>query len=74
MHTIKKFCNDNDITLKDFSVRVGTSAPYLSQIVKGYRKPSADVALAIEQATGGAVTLRELLFPDKAKAGAEKQP
>lgn len=45
----------------------GTSAPYVTQIVKGHRTPSANVALAIEEATGGAVTLRELLFPEQNK-------
>lgn len=31
---------------------VGVSAPYLSQIVRGRRKPGLDMALRIEQVTG----------------------
>lgn len=41
---------------------------YLNAIVCGRAKPSPKAALRIEQATGGAVTLRELLFPEKPAA------
>lgn len=35
--------------------------PYLSQIVRGVRRPGVDLALAIEKATGGEISLDALL-------------
>ncbi len=52
------------MTLKAFSGAVKASAPYLTQIVKGYRKPSASLALRIEQVTGGEVKRMDVLYPE----------
>lgn len=52
---------------KDRSVlarEVKTTKNYVNLLACGSRRPSPELALLIEQATGGAVTLRELLFPD----------
>jgi len=46
-----------------FAKKLGIHPVYLSSI-SGSCRPSPKLALRIEQATGGAVTLRELLFPD----------
>jgi DNA-binding transcriptional regulator YdaS (Cro superfamily) len=63
MHPINNFCKQHGICLKQFAGQIKVSAPFVTQITKGKRRPSPDVALRIEQATDGAVTLRELLFP-----------
>lgn len=49
-----------------FAKKLGIHPVYLSTISSnGDCRPSPELALRIEQATGGEVTLRELLFPDK---------
>ena len=54
---------DNGITLLDFSSLVDCSVSMLSHINSGKRRPSPDLAIRIEQATGGKTTRDELLFP-----------
>lgn len=49
----------------DFARRVGVSLSFLHQICTGKRRPSVDVARRISHATGGAVTVRELLVGDE---------
>jgi len=41
----------------------GISYNTLHAIARGVRRPTADTAAAIQAATGGAVTITELLFP-----------
>jgi len=48
---------------KKFAAIIGIHHVYFNAIKNNRRKPSPSLALRIEQATGGAVTLRELLFP-----------
>jgi DNA-binding transcriptional regulator YdaS (Cro superfamily) len=43
----------------------GVSRRYIDYIFQGLRRPSPPLALRIEQATGGAVTRMELLYPDE---------
>ena len=38
---------------------------YLNSIINNRRRPSPPLALRIQEATGGAVTVMELLFPDQ---------
>tara|TARA_Y100000593_G_scaffold90676_2_gene177651 strand:- start:1432 stop:1755 length:324 start_codon:yes stop_codon:yes gene_type:complete len=47
--------------------RCGVSRQMIGLIVRGHRRPSLKVAIAIEDATGGLVTVREL-------AGLSRQP
>jgi DNA-binding transcriptional regulator YdaS (Cro superfamily) len=50
----------------EFAEKVGTTVNYLNNLCSDSRYiPGRNIALRIEQATGGAVTLRELLFPDQ---------
>ena len=42
----------------DFAKRIGISGAYLSQLASGIRKPSLDVAFAIERETGGQVSMQ----------------
>jgi len=61
-----KWQKRNGVTNKAISEMLGVHQSFITHINKGRRKPSANLALKIEQATGGAVTLRELLFPKEA--------
>ena len=38
---------------------------YITHINKGNRRPSPELALKIQQATNGAVTVMELLYPGR---------
>ena len=50
----------------DFSAEIGTTPNYLFQLkYNKRRRPSPALALKIEKATGGQVTVMELLFPEK---------
>jgi len=66
MNPIKKFSLANRVRIKEVAKEARCSPSYLYQIINGYRRPSATLALRIEEATGGAVTLRDL-FPKDAK-------
>jgi len=62
---LSEYLSENKIKLSRFAEDAGLKQPYASLIKNGHKRPSPDVALRIEQATGGSVTLRELLFPDQ---------
>ena len=55
-------------TQRDFSKKLGIHYMYLSAIIRGLRRPSPDLALKIEKATGGMVKKEDLLWPDKGAA------
>lgn len=44
--------------------RLGISLPYLSSLASGNRRPSLDLALKIEIATGGAVPVQAWRLPE----------
>lgn len=52
-------------TRESLARRLGVSPQHLSAIMSGKRRPSVDVARRISHATGGAVTVRELLVGDE---------
>ena len=51
-------------SIKNFAKQNNLSYPYLRQLVSGYRMPSKELAAKISAATGGEVTIMELLFPN----------
>jgi DNA-binding transcriptional regulator YdaS (Cro superfamily) len=55
----------NQVTDKDLASRINVDASLLSHYKAGRRRFSPQNALRIEQATGGAVTRMELLYPDE---------
>ena len=57
---------------KTFAEQIGTTTNYINNLCWGGASPGKNLALRIEQATGGAVTLRELLFPEQANGGQPK--
>ena len=60
---LKTYINENQIGVSSFAKIADLKQPYVSLIANKKRKPSAGVALKIQEATGGAVTVMELLFP-----------
>lgn len=48
----------------DLASKVGVDRSYIIRLMNGQRRPSPEVALAIERATNGMVTRMELLYPD----------
>lgn len=46
----------------DIAGTVGTHPVYLNAVLRGRSRPSPDLALRIQEATGGAYTVMELLF------------
>jgi transcriptional regulator with XRE-family HTH domain len=65
MSTLQQYLEIKKLTVTQFAEQAKLPIPTVWRYVNGKFKPSADNALTIEQATGGAVTLRELLFPDQ---------
>jgi DNA-binding transcriptional regulator YdaS (Cro superfamily) len=62
---LKDYLKKKKIGVTAFASKAGLKQPHLSLIANGKRRPSPDIALKIEQATGGIVTIRELLYPEK---------
>lgn len=69
--TLRDYLDSQKMGASSFAKKAGMKQPYTSLIINGKRKPSAPLALRIEQATNGVVTLRELLFPEKLAQGKE---
>lgn len=55
-----------DITIAD---NLGIDASYVSHINANRKRPSPDLAFAIEKYTKGDVTRLELLYPDSSETG-----
>ena len=49
---------------KEFADKIKTSVNYINNLCQRPQQCGKNTALRIEEATGGAVTLRELLFPN----------
>jgi len=61
---LKAYLKSSNISRRAFSESLGIHYMHLSNILRKCRRPSPELALKIERVTGGAVTLKELLFPD----------
>mgnify|MGYP003757613687 FL=1 len=61
--TLNEYLKRENIAISRFAAKCGLNQPTFWRIVKGKNRPSAASAIAIERATGGAVSLRELLSP-----------
>lgn len=73
--SLRTYLKDNKISQRKFSVSLGIHYMHLNNILRSERKPSAALALRIEQATGGAVSRMELLYPKKKEtAGGVDRP
>ena len=73
MNALAKYLDQNKLSDSDFARIANLKQPTVWRIKNDKVKQlSPDSALAIEQATGGAVTLRELLFPKQTGQGAKR--
>lgn len=59
---LKRWLRENKISQRKFAFDLGIHWQHLNGIVNGTRKASSKLALEIEKATNGEVTLRDLLF------------
>jgi len=64
--SLKEFRTNNRLTVADVASSLGITRQHVYEIERGSAYPSRKLALRIEEATGGAVTLRDL-FPKDAK-------
>jgi len=60
-HPLTAYLRATGQTFDGFGKSVGLSRTSLHRIINGSQKPSADSALAIVEATGGAVRLEDLI-------------
>ncbi len=60
--TLKKYLKGK--SRESFAHDIGTTKNYVNLLVVRLRRPSPDLALRIEQATGGQVTRDMMLFPE----------
>ena len=68
--TLSEYIGEVGITTITLAVKLGVSQPFVSQLATGRRRPSPEVAKRISEATGGKVTVMELLYPKEADAEA----
>ncbi len=61
MRTLRTWRNETKTTLAELAARVGVGKGFVSEVERGLKRPSAEVARKIESATNGAVTAAELL-------------
>jgi len=65
MHPIKIYSKENNIKIKDIAKKAGIKPVYLSQIIIGYRNPSARVAKKIANSCENKVSLLAILYHEK---------
>jgi plasmid maintenance system antidote protein VapI len=71
---LKVYLKSSKISQRKFSDSLGIHYMHLSKIIRRERRPSANLALRIQEATGGKVPVMELLYPGKQTGkGAEPQ-
>ena len=55
MSNLSEYIASKGMTRSEFAKTVGISAPYLSEILSGAKRPSLNLAFRIEEITGGEV-------------------
>ena len=61
---LKSYLKLNNLSTTKFANAAGCAQSMVSMVCSGNRRPSPDLALAISRATGGQVSVLELLYPD----------
>ena len=61
---ILTYLSEENLSKAEFARQLDISKSAVTLFTNGGRRPSPSLALRIEQATGGAVTRDELLFPE----------
>lgn len=73
MHPLTAFCKRHDVPLYRLAERMGVSNGNLYRMVRFMRRPSPDMIVRIESATGGEVTAAALLqahfLPERQNVG-----
>ena len=64
-HPLSAYRKEKEITRTQMAHLIGCHVSYVGHIEEGRRRPSPEMALLIEQATGGEVLATELLFREK---------
>lgn len=62
---LKEYLRRKRLTITAFADQLSTSKGYVSDIIAGKRSCSLEMAVAIEDLTGGRVKCRDLLLPEK---------
>jgi DNA-binding transcriptional regulator YdaS (Cro superfamily) len=62
---LKTYIKKNRVRQKKLAEETGCRQAMISQIKSGKRRPSPELALRISRATGGQVSVMELLFGSK---------
>lgn len=60
-HPIRRYCEDKTITQADFAAAAGISPQYVCDLIAGRTQCGRNAALGIVKATGGEITLAEIL-------------
>jgi DNA-binding transcriptional regulator YdaS (Cro superfamily) len=64
---LKTYLQKTKTTTVVLANKVGVAQAYISHLASRKRRPSPDLALRIQEATRGEVTILELLYPDPPK-------
>lgn len=59
MMTLQDYLSANGINQADFAKRIGVSRPYVCLLALGTKTPSLEVALSIQEVTGGEVSVNQ---------------
>lgn len=62
------YLQETDQRASDLAALVGCETSTITRFLRGERRPSLEIALRIEQATGGKVSPHDLLTPTQAGA------
>lgn len=68
MSNLRTFLTQTKTKQAELAKRVGVSCGYMSELVKGDKTPGLELAVKIEDATGGAVKARSWVMPAEAQA------
>ena len=64
-HPLAAYRKEKEITRTQMAHLIGCHSSYVGHIEEGRRRPSPEMALLIEQATGGEVAATALLFRER---------
>ena len=71
-HPLAAYRKEKAITRTQMAHLIGCHVSYVGHIEEGRRRPSPEMALLIERATGGEVTATALLFREKRAKGPKR--
>lgn len=67
---LESYFDSSTITRASLARKCDVTPEYVTQLTKGIRRPSPELAARISAATGGQVTVKDLLYPNGFPAGA----